>query len=195
MKNEIEQILPEHILKESKAKKLFIVDYKNYNNGSVSLLKRKPTNIKYVFLNNQAKIPILFDGFKDNALPIKKGTYSKQCECVIFPKNDGYRDWVLFIEMKYADSLENAFKMKNNYPYCMLEQIIKTVGYFRTKGILKNDRYVTAIISFPNLIEEFNATFFDYTNSSPENILNKYKILVYPTNSATIVNNKRIESP
>jgi hypothetical protein len=169
------------------------VDYKNYNKGPVSLLENKPKDIKYVFLNNQAEVSIWFDGFGENALPIEKGTCSKQCECVIFPESDGHRDWVLFIEMKYADSLENAFSEEYDYPYCTVEQILETVKYFRTKGILGDNRRVTAIISFPNLIEEFNGFFFDYTDYTPESILAEHKILLYPTNSATIVNNKRIK--
>jgi len=194
MKSEIEKTLPEHILKKSNAKEIFIVDRKNNEKTLVSLLEKEPADIKYVFLKNQEEIPVWFDGFKDNALPTGQiGTYSKQCECIIFPENDGYRDWVLFIEMKYVNNLKNAFRKEYEYPYCMVNQILETVNYFRAKGILENDRRATAIVSFPNLIEEFNGFFFDFIDDTPENILNKHKVLIYPTNSATIMHNKRIK--
>jgi hypothetical protein len=192
MKNKISEKLPKHVLVEKKAKQLYVVDYKHANNGDVCLLEKQPDEIKYVYLDNIDEVPVWFDGFKDNALEISTGNYCRQCECVIFPAVCNDNDWVLFIETKYTENLEKAFREEFDYPHCMIKQILSTVEFFRSKGILQTDRRATAIVSFPNLIEEFNSTFFAKTDVSELDILEKYNILIRATNSATIKSPKRI---
>jgi hypothetical protein len=191
MKSQIEAVLPTHTLCISNSTKLYIVDYKNLNLREVTLLEEEPIEIKYVLLENKQPISVYFDGFVDNALPISTGNYSKQCECVLFPASCGEDDWILFIETKYSTNLENAFRKENDYPNCMINQIIETVKYFRAKGIIAENRRVNAIVSFPNLIDEFNATFFT-GELSVEQILLDYKILIRATNSGIIKSEKRL---
>lgn len=191
MKDKIKEILPNHRLITTQASKIFIVDYKKINGGEVELLTSKPTNINSVFLDNNKRVSIYFDGFQENALPLKKGLYNRQCECVLFPKSSKESDWILFIETKYANNRKLAFQEKHNYPNCMIDQIIKTVDYFRNKNIISPDKRVTAIVSFPNLIKEFNSVFFSKDLTALD-ILTKYKILIRATNSATIKSEKRI---
>lgn len=197
MKNKIAEILPEHTLIQSSSKDIYIVDYKNINKGKVCLLENEPSDIKTVYIENKNEISVLFDGFEENALPIRKGTYNRQCECVIFPEVCNNDDWVLFIETKYANNLKNAFCEEYDYPHCAVKQIIETVEFFRSKGILENGRRTTAIVSFPNLIKEFNSTFFpvriDDKNVSAEDILTEYNILIRATNAAQIKSSKRLK--
>ena len=197
MKNKIAEILPEHTLVQSSSKDIYIVDYKNIRKGKVCLLESEPFDIKTVYLKNENEIAVLFDGFEENALPIGKGTYNRQCECVLFPEICNDSDWVLFIEAKYADNLVNAFREERDYPNCMVKQILETVEFFRSKGILKNGRRATAIVSFPNLIEEFNSTFFpvriDNKDVSAEDILAEHNILIRATNTAQIKSPKRLK--
>lgn len=191
MKNRLRKALPHHTLLQSRAKNLYIVDYKSIKDGDVELLEKKPNDAKSVHLKNQQQISVLFDGFKDNSLIINKGIYSPQCECVLFSEDCNTNDWVLFIETKYTNNLQSAFKKEHNYPHCMINQIISTVKYFRDKGILEKDRRATAIVSFPNLIEEFNSTFFS-KDISELDILFEHNILIRATNSAEIISQKRI---
>lgn len=191
MKNRLKECLPHHTLHQSQADNFYVVDYKNINSGNVELLEIVPDNIKSVHLKNQQLIPVLFDGFADNALMISKGKYSKQCECVLFPEECHTSDWILFIETKYTNNLQSAFKKEHDYPYCMVNQIVSTVEYFRNKGILEKEKRATAIVSFPNLIDEFNSTFFS-KDVSELDILLKYNILIRATNSADIISSKRI---
>lgn len=193
MKAKLKEILPEHKLSTSSSSELYIVDYKNLNNGDVELLEIKPEGIKSIYLENPRSVEIIFDGFKDNSLPLDEpGEYCRQCECVIFPKSCNENDWILFIEAKYTNNLESAFKKENDYPNCMKEQVLLTVEYFRNKGIIAKDRRVNAIVSFPNLISEFNSTFFS-NRKEIEDILLKHKILIRATNSALIKSEKRIK--
>jgi len=197
MKNRIAEILPEHTLIQSNSKNIYIVDYKNRNNGKVCLLESEPSDIKTVYLKNEHEIAVLFDGFEENSLPVRKGIYNRQCECVIFPEVCNNDDWVLFIETKYSDNFENAFREENDYPHCMVKQILETVTFFRSRGILENGRRTTAIVSFPNLIEEFNSTFFpvriDDKYVSAEDILTEHNILIRATNAAQIKSVKRLK--
>jgi hypothetical protein len=191
MKVSIEKELPDHTIIESSAPNIYIVDYKKLNKGDVVLLEDEPDDIKYVYLENTNGISIYFDGFKDNALVIKAGEHSQQCECVLFPTDCNETDWVLFIECKYTYDLKTASDVKNGYPQKMISQIVDTVTFFRKKGILEEKRRASAIVSFPNLMEEFNSTFFTgrYTELD---ILKEHNILIRATNSATIKSQKRI---
>ena len=191
MRTKIEAILTQHTLKTSISDNIYVVDFKHINGGNVELLETEPKEIKYVHLENIQPISIVFDGFMDNALPLTVGIYNKQCECIIFPESCEDNDWILFIETKYVNNLENAFRENNNYPNCMVTQIIETVKYFREKEIIENNRRVNAIVSFPTLIEEFNSTFFTGIQSVDE-ILSEHNILIRATNSAIIKSEKRI---
>lgn len=191
MKTNIESVLPNHTLITSNSNNIYIIDFKHINGGNVELLEIEPEKIKYVHLKNTQPTPIIFDGFKNNALPLDIGLFNKQCECVIFPESCDDKDWILFIETKYVNSLENAFRENNDYPNCMVTQIIETVKYFREKEIIQNNRRVNAIVSFPPLIEEFNSTFFTGIQTVDE-ILRDYNILIRATNSAIIKSEKRI---
>jgi len=189
MISKIQNILPEHNIKITESKKIFIIDYKNLNGGEVELLEEEPDDIKFVFIENIKPIKIAFDGFKDNALPIKIGEYSRQCECVLFPELYKDNNWILFIETKYANNLRAAFNDNSDYPNNMIEQITETVKYFREKKIIPENKRVSAIVSFPNLIEEFNSFF---NQDQLVEILLNQKILIRATNSAIVISEKRI---
>ena len=196
MKTRIESLLPKdkHIIQISSATNLYIADYKHdkkYKNKGVVLTEDEPENIKTVYIINKNQVTVCFDGFKDNALPISKGLHNKQCECVLFPNRCNDDDWVLFVETKYANDIESAFLETHDYPNGMTEQIIKTVEYFREKSIISKGKKVWAIVSFPNLIEEFNSTIFK-GNLSIEDILFRYKIQIRGTNSAAIISENQI---
>lgn len=200
MKLKINNILPEHTVSKHSDKDLYISDYKHFKNyygydkydGKVVILNSKSNEWKSVYLSNQNQVDVNFDGFEENALPIEKGLYNSQCECVLFPDNFKQNSWILFVETKYANNFENAFKEENDYPYGMTNQIIETVKYFREKRIIDYDRRVNAIVSFPNLVEEFNSYIFDGKISILD-ILKEHKILIRGTNNARIISEKRIK--
>ncbi len=192
MKERISRILPNHNLAVFSSSNLYIIDYKDISGGDVLMVGAKPTDIKYVYLSNPRNIETCFDGFKDNALPISVGTYNSQCECVTFPNRCDPSDWILFVETKYANNRQNAFNEVYDYPNGMVNQIIDTVKYFRDKGIIPINKRVSAIVSFPNLIEEFNSTLFT-GDLSIEDILSGHNILIRGTNSALIRSEKRLK--
>jgi len=192
MKTKIAEILPSHNLTIHSETDLYIADYKNFNKGEVILVSSKPTDIKSVYISNQKPVTIYFDGFKENALPISVGVFNKQCECVLFPNTCESTDWILFVETKYTNDYKSAFKKENDYPNCMTNQIIETVKYFRKHGIIDSNKKVHAIVSFPNLVEEFNATIFK-GDLSVEDILREHKIIIRGTNCANIISEKRIK--
>ncbi len=193
MKTRIAEKLPLHNLTTHSNLNLYIADYpKTINNRGVVLFSDEPNDIKCVHIANPKKILVCFDGFKDNALPIDIGNCSEQCECVLFPDRCDETDWILFIENKYANDRVAAFRENRGYPNKMTDQIIETVKYFREKGIIAHDRRVWAIVSFPNLIEEFNSTIF-HGDLSIQDILLTHKIAIRGTNTATIISEKRIK--
>ena len=190
MLQKIKEILPSHNLILENSPELFVVDYTHINGGKVVLLNSKP-NESFVYIENKNKVSVYFDGFEHNALEISTGLYSKQCECIMFPEEEIENRWILVIETKYVDNIENAFRENNDYPNCMITQIIETVNYFRDKGIIEQNKRVNAIVSFPTLIEDFSSTFFT-GNMSIEDLLIDYKIKIRATKTAEIISSKRI---
>lgn len=170
MQREIEAKIPKytinnHEFTNASANYIYVVDWTNFKCGEFKVKiheSNKPEHpisgeeVNSVIINNKSEIKITFDLFGDNALPIKKGLSSRQCECVCFPSDYNDASWILFIETKYAEDIISAFDEKYNYPYNMKEQIKATVQYFRDKSILEKDRIVNAVISFPNVNEPYH---------------------------------------
>jgi hypothetical protein len=194
MKDAILKVLPNHRLDESRAKKIYIADYKKQTNGKKGIVisDTELEDIKYVRLDNDSELPIYFNGFKESALPIDVGEYSEQCEGVAFPQTCEKSDWVLFIECKYTFSVELAKNEEIDYPTKMISQILTTIEYFRTKGILSIDKPVYAMVAFPNLQGPFDGWFFARIPSATQ-IKKQYKITIRATNFATIVSSKHIK--
>ncbi|MDN3674991.1 hypothetical protein QWY99_18310 [Flavobacterium branchiarum] len=188
MKNNIQAHLANQEIKESSFDDLYIVDYKNINNGDVEMLEQQPRDVKCVYLKNNKKLPIYFAGFKENLF----GPGNQQCECVVFPQTCEEKDWVLFVECKYAQSAQTAKDKGRDYPKKMIDQIIATVGYFRDNEIMNKKRRATAIISFPNLMNFSGWVISAMYPLSLEDILIQYNILIRATNSATIKDQKEI---
>ncbi|MBO6252127.1 MAG: hypothetical protein J6O49_00545, partial [Bacteroidaceae bacterium] len=116
----------------------------------------------------------------------------------LFPEGADQNEWVLFIETKYVENLENAQKKEYGYPQLMVTQIKKTVDFFRRKQILSQDKRVHAIVSYPTLEDGFESWCFpvkydDGTSESIEDILLNDKIHIRATNSAIIKSVKRLK--
>lgn len=186
----LKKTIPKSNCKSSKAKDLYIVDYKHVHHGVVDLHEQIP-DVNFVHISNINNVEVYFNGFLDSALEIELGNYSKQCECIIFSNPYSTNTWTLFIETKYVNSIENAFRESNKYPFSMVNQIIDTVKYFRDKNLIGSET-VNAIVSFPTLIGDFSASFFT-GDLSIEDILLNYKIRIRAINSALIISNKRIK--
>lgn len=190
MKSNIEALLPQQKIKESSFRNLYVVDYKNLNNGNVELLEKEPIDIKSVHLQNSNNVNVYFVGFEDNIL----GAGNQQCECVLFPQTCEEKDWVLFVECKYAKDKVTAKDKDRDYARKMIDQIIATVNYFRINGVLSNKKKVHAIVSFPNLLQNFSAFVFSAVYPlTMEDFLEQHNIIIRATNSAVIKSAKMIK--
>jgi hypothetical protein len=197
MKRRIREVLQNHKLTVLGTKTLYVTDYKDlrvaFGRSDVDISSNEIEGIKSVTISNENEVEVCFDGFPENALPLDTpGKQNKQCECVLFPNNCLGDYWILFIEMKYANDIIQAFRKENNYPHCMVNQVIETVRYFRNKNIIADNKKVNAIVSFPNLINEFNSTLFK-GGLSIEDILFEHRIKIRGTNSAIIKSEKTIK--
>lgn len=186
-----------HSFIEIDGTKLYVVDRAQSENGDVEILSEEDANLKAVCLENSRSIVVFFDGFKKNALPITTNQYSRQCECAILPLHADTDEWLLFIETKYAADKKHAQKKEADYPQKMVQQIKSTVQYFRNRHIISTDKIVHAIISFPNLMEEFDSWTFPLVNSdgteeSVLDILRNDRIIIRATNHAIILNDTEL---
>lgn len=184
-------VLPEHkdYLDSLEGKVLYVADWKDENNGGISFTDYDVERAA-VRLLNPSMLSVYCDKFPENALPIKKGCFSQQCECILFPQDEAEDtdDWRLFIETKYAKDEAKARDERNNYPQKMVGQIEATVEYFRNKGILEENKVVYAIVSFP-MLDNYNAWF---DQNLIHEALAKHQIIVRATNQAKIKNKKVI---
>lgn len=184
-------VLPEHMdyLDSLQGKVLYVADWKDENNGGISFTDYDVERAA-VRLLNPSMLSVYCDKFTENALPIKKGCFSQQCECILFPQDEAEDtdDWRLFIETKYAKDEAKARDERNNYPQKMVGQIEATVEYFRNKGILEENKVVYAIVSFP-MLDNYNAWF---DQNLIHEALAKHQIIVRATNQAKILNKKII---
>lgn len=184
-------VLPEHkdYLDSLQGKVLYVADWKDENNGGISFTDYDVERAA-VRLLNPSMLSVYCDKFPENALPIKKGCFSQQCECILFPQDEAEDtdDWRLFIETKYAKDEAKARDERNNYPQKMVGQIEATVEYFRNKGILEENQVVYAIVSFP-MLDNYNAWF---DQNLIHEALAKHQIIVRATNQAKILNKKII---
>ena len=184
-------VLPEHkdYLDSLQGKVLYVADWKDENNGGISFTDYDVERAA-VRLLNPSMLSVCCDKFPENALPIKKGCFSQQCECILFPQDEAEDtdDWRLFIETKYAKDEAKARDERNNYPQKMVGQIEATVEYFRNKGILEENQVVYAIVSFP-MLDNYNAWF---DQNLIHEALAKHQIIVRATNQAKILNKKII---
>lgn len=180
-------VLPEHkdYLDSLQGKVLYVADWKDENNGGISFTDYDVERAA-VRLLNPSMLSVFCDKFPENALPIKKGCFSQQCECILFPQDEAEDtdDWRLFIETKYAKDVAKARDERNNYPQKMVGQIEATVEYFRNKGILEENQVVYAIVSFP-MLDNYNAWF---DQNLIHEALAKHQIIVRATNQAKILN-------
>lgn len=184
-------VLPEHkdYLDSLQGKVLYVADWKDENNGGISFTDYDVERAA-VRLLNPSMLSVFCDKFPENALPIKKGCFSQQCECILFPQDEAEDtdDWRLFIETKYAKDEAKARDERNNYPQKMVGQIEATVECFRNKGILEENQVVYAIVSFP-MLDNYNAWF---DQNLIYEALAKHQIIVRATNQAKILNKKII---
>lgn len=184
-------VLPEHkdYLDSLQGKVLYVADWKDENNGGISFTDYDVERAA-VRLLNPSMLSVFCDKFPENALPIKKGCFSQQCECILFPQDEAEDtdDWRLFIETKYAKDEAKARDERNNYPQKMVGQIEATVEYFRNKGILEENQVVYAIVSFP-MLDNYNAWF---DQNLIHEALAKHQIIVRATNQTKILNKKII---
>ena len=202
MEQRLLKVLPKHRIscKRTDGHPLYIVDWsanEEMKKDDVEITEQMPEGMRAVWVSNEKRIEVFFAGFGKNALKLTNSVCSKQCECVLFPTLCDPEKWVLFVETKYARDLQAAQKPQAKYPYKMLEQIRETVRYFRDKGIIDSDKIVHAVMSFPNLIENFEQWVFpirqeDGTMKSVMDILLQDKILVRATNKVTILGEKVI---
>ena len=198
LKERIISVLPVHeeCFTNIQGTTLFVRDMKPINGGHATI-DSLGGGVAAVELHNPSSLTVDFDAFPENALPLGVGLYEKQCECVLFPEGADELEWVLFIETKYVNSLENAQKKAYGYPQLMVTQIKKTVDYFRAKNIISQDKRVNAIVSYPTLEDGFESwcfpvTYEDGTTESVEDILTNNNILIRATNFANIKSVKRI---
>lgn len=182
---------PQHTFEQVDSEELFIVDLKPIRLGKDVVILNAAPSYAHIYISNPRNVPLYFDGFPDNAFQIAPGSYSKQCECVLFPQTCEEEDWLLFAETKYAENLEKAFDEVADYPNGMIAQIIDTVNFLRGNGTLPADKRVHALVSFPRLIEDFDAFFFTSTPSVID-ILSHHNVIIRASNKATIRSNRKI---
>ena len=193
MIQKINEVIVEQRNSTINTENIYIIDYKNINNGVVEVLENQP-EYGCVHLINENRVNVHYIAFNENALRVDTPEGQvKQCECVLFPTTLNENDWILFVETKYANNHNSAFLGNIDHPNTSIKQIISTVEYFRNNEIIPKDKKVFAIVSFPKIIEPFSEAFLTRSELTLEEIAINHKILLRPTNKGVIKSPRRIK--
>ncbi|MGL4520326.1 MAG: hypothetical protein ACRCUJ_11815 [Phocaeicola sp.] len=200
MKNKIQSSIAKsdktHIFEDisgANHKEIFIVDWKNINNGPIQWSTTLPTECngsqidKGASITNPNGINFTIDLFEENALPLKKGRQAKQCECLLFPTNYNKDSWVLLVELKYAEKQHTLPLYKQN----LKEKAIENVIYFREKEILPTRKRVNVLVAFPNFDVDVYAPYI-FDPSEIDDLLTEYNIKLRLSDRAQIVSETKL---
>lgn len=153
-----------HIVNEIDKEYIYIADYANDRDGGV-VISDVEQDLNCITLDNSpSRLNIYYDAFGKNAFRKECGNSEQQCECVLFPNSMLHKDWILFIETKYAkneiEALDDTKAKGEGYPCKAVKQIKQSVICYRNHGVISADKLVTGIISFPNLPGPFDNTYW-----------------------------------
>ncbi|NDW11074.1 hypothetical protein [Dysgonomonas sp. 520] len=204
---------------------IFIIDRKEDKGGDIVVLPIADFDVESVKLQNTGKVKVFYYIFQDFSFKkerlfngnmlgfeplVSKDSYH-HCECILFP-NDllGNEKWILLVETKYAHDYRAASEKKNDYPHCMVRQIVSTAEYLRRHNIIPPNKMVDAIVSFPKVVINYQSTLFQgdvYRENEREldkskpvtdnhmsitQIAKKYKIRIKAQNNAIINSETKI---
>lgn len=169
-------------------KELHVVDYteRTASVRSVEVHNTKPTDIDSLTIHNPTELSISTSIFTSHSFFDENSYEPKQCECIMTPTALSPDSFVLFIEIKDCKP-----KNVSDYHKEVKEKVLKNVRFFRDKGILKNNKVVYAVISFPR---KDKTNFHNHLIKATEwkQIRDKHKIMIKGTNEITIKNEKSI---
>lgn len=201
---------------------IHVIDKKEEADGCICVQSLSDYNVKGVAIQNEFRLSVYYHIFVEYSFkkelydsdgeligfePIESTNSYRHCECILFPDEED-KCWVLLIETKYARDHKAA--SQNNYPHNMVEQIVSTCEYLRRHGIIPMDKSVDAIVSFPNLITNYESTLFigdifyenlnklDIRKPKTNNPLNltqikkRYNIRIKAQNELTIGSKKKL---
>lgn len=204
---------------------IYITDRTEEASGGIVIQRIPDYNIKGVKIENPPLLDIFHYTFieysfkkeiidENNRIigfpPVNSGDSYRHCECILFPHINNEESWILLIETKYARDLKAASKIQSDYPHSMIEQIISTAEYLRRHGIIPSTQKIDAIVSFPNLIIDYQSTLFKGKVYRENNnridvrkavsnqdmtitqIAKKYKIRIKAQNTVTVNNETRL---
>ena len=194
MKNKIQAIYPQSVFCSSTASKLYIADFSERTNKERKvefheIIPKAPDNtsdMDCLAFENFSQLSVVCNIFDDHQFKDTKGKDLPHCECVLFPESKRKDIGMAFVEIKDC-------KPKNisEYKAIVKNQIISAVQIFRDKGIIEKQR-VYGVISFPRKNKvSFNQTIFDDATEY-KRLHQKYKVRFFPTNSVSIVDEKKL---
>lgn len=177
-----------HHFEETNQDCLYIIDWTNINGGEVKLYDKPQADslgnvVSGACIENPNRISLVLDLFGNNALPIKKGTQSQQCECIIFPSTGTDNDWLLLVELKYVAPTSTTFPL---YVEKVKSQISDTASYLCKKGVIKPVKPKYGIFTLPTLMAEAYSAFITSIINTAE-YFEQFGIMLVATDKVFIV--------
>jgi hypothetical protein len=165
-----------------------IVDYteRTKSRRAVEVHYAKPDDIDSLKVINPIKLHITASIFKPQCFIGDDGKDIKQCECVLYPTIYTKKTWILFVEIKDCKP-----KNASTYHQDVKDKFIDNVQFFRTNGIIEQNKVVYAVASFPrkgktNFYHQF------IKDSEAQFFRRHHKIKILGTNEITIKNEKSL---
>lgn len=195
MKSKIQNNYPQSIFCNSRALKIYVVDFTERTGSkrkveiheTIPQVPNSNKNMDCLMLENPSQVSVICNIFDDSQFKDNNGKDMQHCECILFPESEQDNIGTAFVEIKDCRAKNiSVYKKK------VKEQIISTVQVFRDKSIIERRESVYGIISFPRRNKlSFNQTIFDDATEY-KYLHKKYRIRFFPTNYVTIVNEKKL---
>jgi len=192
MKNKIEAKFPGQNFPTYGTERIYIMDYSNQtgNVRSIEWSNSAPTDIEAFWINNsKPPLDITFCAFKENTIKLAGETKERpHCEGVLFPTENSFKTWIVFLELKYPKRKNLGSELKD-----ARSQLLDTLDLFRGQGLIEEKRLVYLIFSAPKHI---NQTPFESWSMQPDELKNIRKTksaIMRGVNSMEVISNESLK--
>ncbi|CEN50427.1 hypothetical protein [Capnocytophaga canis] len=192
IKTKINTEFPHHTITQHSGD-VYVADYteqtkSNATKRGTEIFDNPPTDIEYFSVYNPNGVKMGNVVFDNQSFRYPNGNSKSQCESCLFPFNSNQDSWVLFAELKYA----NTPKRNKKHFEKAIKQLYKTRYHYLERGIFDKKNNCYLLISMPRQQEPF-PNFNNLTPARIADLKKKHKITLRATNSVKVKDDKYLE--
>lgn len=191
IKTKINTEFPHHTITQH-LENVYIADYTQKTKyeaikRGTEIFDNPPTDIEYFSVHNPNGVGMGNVVFDNQSFRYPNGKSKSQCEDCLFPYKSNQDSWILFTELKYANTPKRNKKHFNK----AIKQLYKTRYHYLEKGVFDKTNNCYLIISMPRQEEPFLN--FTLTQDRITDLKTKHNVTLRATNSVKIKDDKYLD--